>query len=121
MPPSPRVGVIRYDAWFLTLKPKDFPHCFRNWRKVMSTRFCCTMRISPDGSNAGVGSLADRASPTYRFFPGWTMIGIAGAAQFMSGPGQSYSVAAFKEPCTTSTLSPASSAGSLTFWSVSAP
>lgn len=38
------------------------------------------------------------AKGRYRFFPGWTMIGIAGAAQFMSAPGQSYSVAAFKEP-----------------------
>ena len=34
----------------------------------------------------------------YRYFPGWTMVGIAAAAQFMSAPGQSYSVAAFKEP-----------------------
>ena len=33
-----------------------------------------------------------------RYFPGWTMLGIAAAAQFMSAPGQSYSVAAFKEP-----------------------
>ena len=33
-----------------------------------------------------------------RFFPGWTMVGIAAAAQFMSAPGQSFSVAAFKEP-----------------------
>lgn len=34
----------------------------------------------------------------YRYFPGWTMVGMAAAAQFMSAPGQSYSVAAFKEP-----------------------
>lgn len=34
----------------------------------------------------------------YRYFPGWTMVAISGAAQFMSAPGQSYSVAAFKEP-----------------------
>jgi len=33
-----------------------------------------------------------------RFFPGWTIVGVAAAAQFMSAPGQSYSVAAFKEP-----------------------
>jgi len=33
-----------------------------------------------------------------RIFPGWWMIGISAAAQFMSGPGQSYSVAAFKDP-----------------------
>ncbi len=35
---------------------------------------------------------------SYRFFPGWTMLGFAAAAQYMSAPGQSYSVAAFKEP-----------------------
>ncbi|MFT5522743.1 MAG: MFS family permease [Pirellulaceae bacterium] len=34
----------------------------------------------------------------YRYFPGYTMVGISAAAQFMSAPGQSYSVAAFKEP-----------------------
>ena len=33
-----------------------------------------------------------------RYFPGWTMLGISAAAHFMSAPGQSYSVAAFKEP-----------------------
>lgn len=33
-----------------------------------------------------------------RWFPGWTMLGIAAAAQYMSAPGQSYSVAAFKDP-----------------------
>jgi MFS family permease len=33
-----------------------------------------------------------------RVFPGWWMIAIAAAAQYMSGPGQSYSVAAFKNP-----------------------
>ena len=38
------------------------------------------------------------AKPRFRFFPGWTMLGIAGVALFMSAPGQSYSVAAFKEP-----------------------
>ena len=32
----------------------------------------------------------------YLFFPGWIMLVIAAAAQFMSAPGQSYSVAAFK-------------------------
>ena len=36
--------------------------------------------------------------PVRRYFPGWTMLGIAAAAQFMSAPGQSYSVAAFKDP-----------------------
>ena len=34
----------------------------------------------------------------YRYFPGWTMLGISAAAQFMSAPGQSYSVSAFKDP-----------------------
>ncbi len=36
-----------------------------------------------------------------RIFPGWWMLAIAGAAQFMSGPGQSYSVAAYKDPMRT--------------------
>jgi len=35
------------------------------------------------------------------YFPGWTMVGVAAAAQFMSAPGQSYSVAAFKQPMET--------------------
>lgn len=34
----------------------------------------------------------------YRWFPGWTMLSISAAAQYMSAPGQSYSVAAFKDP-----------------------
>jgi MFS family permease len=33
-----------------------------------------------------------------RYFPGWTMLGIAAAGQFMSAPGQSYSIAALKDP-----------------------
>ena len=33
-----------------------------------------------------------------RWYPGWTMLGVAGALQYMSAPGQSYSVAAFKDP-----------------------
>ena len=33
-----------------------------------------------------------------RKFPGWTMLTIAGLAQFLSAPGQSYSVAAVKDP-----------------------
>tara|TARA_R110002111_G_scaffold191869_2_gene258203 strand:+ start:15067 stop:16428 length:1362 start_codon:yes stop_codon:yes gene_type:complete len=36
--------------------------------------------------------------PTYKYFPGWTMLGIAGMAQFLSAPGQSFSVAVFKDP-----------------------
>lgn len=38
------------------------------------------------------------ADQRYRYFPGWTMVGMAAAANFMSAPGQSYSVAVFKEP-----------------------
>lgn len=34
----------------------------------------------------------------YWFFPGWTMLGISAAGQYMSAPGQSYSVAAIKDP-----------------------
>jgi len=33
-----------------------------------------------------------------RMFPGWTMVGVAAAGQYLSAPGQSYSVAAFKDP-----------------------
>lgn len=32
------------------------------------------------------------------FFPGWTMLAISAAGQYMSAPGQSYSVAAIKDP-----------------------
>lgn len=39
-----------------------------------------------------------KKQPDYRWFPGWTMLGISAAAQYMSAPGQSYSVAAFKDP-----------------------
>lgn len=39
-----------------------------------------------------------RIPRAYLFFPGWIMLAIAAAAQFMSAPGQSYSVAAFKKP-----------------------
>lgn len=45
--------------------------------------------------------LNDSANRSYRWFPGWTMLGISGAAQYMSAPGQSYSVAAFKDPMRT--------------------
>lgn len=58
------------------------------------------------GSNAADSAASDidqkgRPSRSYRWFPGWTMLGISGAAQFMSAPGQSYSVAAFKDPMQT--------------------
>lgn len=33
-----------------------------------------------------------------QFYPGWLMLGFSAAAQFMSAPGQSYSVSAFKKP-----------------------
>jgi MFS family permease len=35
---------------------------------------------------------------SHRWFPGWTMLSISAAAQYMSAPGQSYSVATFKGP-----------------------
>lgn len=38
------------------------------------------------------------ATTQRRFIPGWIMLGMAGMAQFMSAPGQSYSVAVFKDP-----------------------
>ena len=38
------------------------------------------------------------ASSNHRFFIGWVMVGIAAVAQYLSAPGQSYSVATFKEP-----------------------
>lgn len=40
----------------------------------------------------------DTSERRYRYFPGWTMVSISAIAQYMSAPGQSYSVAAFKEP-----------------------
>jgi len=43
--------------------------------------------------------LEERSSPVVRrYFPGWTMLAVAGTAQYMSAPGQSYSIAAFKDP-----------------------
>lgn len=36
--------------------------------------------------------------PGRRYFPGWTMVGFAALGQYMSAPGQSYSVAALKDP-----------------------
>ncbi len=45
-------------------------------------------------SNPAIGHPRRR----YRYFPGWTMLAISGAGQFMSAPGQSYSVAAIKDP-----------------------
>ncbi|MDP6718529.1 MAG: hypothetical protein QGF59_07775, partial [Pirellulaceae bacterium] len=51
-----------------------------------------------NSASAAITPLARGISRRYRFFPGWTMLGISAAAQFMSAPGQSYSVAAFKDP-----------------------
>jgi MFS family permease len=50
------------------------------------------------GSDAHRNHDEGRAGRKYRWFPGWTMLGISAAAQYMSAPGQSYSVAAFKDP-----------------------
>lgn len=44
------------------------------------------------------GGLEEIALPTYKFFPGWSILGIAALAQFLSAPGQSFSVAVFKDP-----------------------
>ena len=52
----------------------------------------------PQSSSPTGGSKIAKEEAESRYFPGWTMLGIAAAAQFMSAPGQSYSVAAFKEP-----------------------
>jgi MFS family permease len=43
-------------------------------------------------------TLVTAATTKPRFYPGWIMLGIAAAVQFMSAPGQSYSVAAFIDP-----------------------
>lgn len=59
------------------------------------------MSTSSDTSSTDLVDPGEGVQAARRFFPGWTMIGIAGAVQFMSGPGQSYSVAAFKEPMRT--------------------
>lgn len=58
-------------------------------------------RVTVPSDDSGVRTLSQPtavAEASRRFFPGWLMLGISAAAQFMSGPGQSYSVAAFKEP-----------------------
>lgn len=48
--------------------------------------------------SAAITPVASETDRRYRYFPGWTMLGISAAAQCMSAPGQSYSVAAFKDP-----------------------
>jgi len=57
--------------------------------------------MNPATASAAITPVAEEAISRYRFFPGWTMLGISAAAQFMSAPGQSYSVAAFKDPMQT--------------------
>jgi len=44
---------------------------------------------------SGFGQAGQSAS---RWYPSWTMLGVAGTLQYLSAPGQSYSVAAFKDP-----------------------
>lgn len=48
-----------------------------------------TLQSAPDQGNQ---------QGTSKWYPGWTMLGVAGALQYLSAPGQSYSVAAFKDP-----------------------
>jgi len=47
-----------------------------------------------------IALIADRKRTRTRlgWFPGWTMVIVAATAQYMSAPGQSYSVAALKDP-----------------------
>lgn len=65
------------------------------WRNVVKLETGCELSEEP------VPSLVpELATPAVKrlWFPGWTMLAISAAAQYMSGPGQSYSVAAFKGP-----------------------
>jgi MFS family permease len=54
-----------------------------------------------NSASAAITPTDGKIDRRYRYFPGWTMLGISAAAQFMSAPGQSYSVAAFKDPMQT--------------------
>jgi len=56
--------------------------------------------LSGDSASAAAAVAIDRplSRPASRYFPGWTMLGMAGVIQYMSAPGQSYSVAVFKDP-----------------------
>ena len=60
--------------------------------------------LEPDLSGSGEVEGTHETGPNQtghgasRWYPGWTMLGVAGALQYMSAPGQSYSVAAFKDP-----------------------
>ncbi|MEO1998562.1 MAG: MFS transporter [Planctomycetaceae bacterium] len=56
-----------------------------------------TIQTRPTGSLAPTVDDVP-GKPRRRVFPGWTMVGVAAAGQYLSAPGQSYSVAAFKDP-----------------------
>lgn len=59
---------------------------------------CCVSKIRGEiGLSATSIAPSPRKTPS-KFFPGWIMIGFSAGAQFLSAPGQSYSVAAFKKP-----------------------
>lgn len=53
--------------------------------------------LAPAATQPSAAEQQDQ-TPGRRYFPGWIMVGIAAAAQYMSAPGQSYSVAALKDP-----------------------
>ena len=55
-------------------------------------------RVSPHEQSVSTTQVKPARVKSPRFFPGWIMLGFSAAAQFMSAPGQSYSVSAFKEP-----------------------
>ena len=113
------VGTSRMDG-FAILSTRATPQACRSIRNV---RFCADRpnadssqtrarwpslarlpRRLPNGFMTPQTDVATRPrhAPSlkgpYRFFPGWIMLVIAAAALFMSAPGQSYSVAAFKDP-----------------------
>lgn len=52
--------------------------------------------LAPPSSEPAVVQSDDL--PARRYFPGWIMVGFAALGQYMSAPGQSYSVAALKDP-----------------------
>ena len=88
--------------------PGRYVPAWCRWNCLNQGRYTSEMPGSNEaGSDSEAGSDAleidheGRPSRSYRWFPGWTMLGISGAAQFMSAPGQSYSVAAFKDPMQT--------------------
>lgn len=57
------------------------------------------------GEQIPTSEAPSRQAPVRRaFFLGWIMVVVAGVGQYMSAPGQSYSVAAFKDPMRSSLL-----------------